>query len=220
MRVRWFGQSAFLLSGSEGRVFIDPFGKGMSERAKAWNSSWSYPEIEDVEADVLLVTHDHFDHNGVEAIGGDPKEIRGAGTHESPVGEIVGVNSEHDDAAGTQRGPNTIFRFSLDGVTVAHFGDFGQLALRPEQRAALGDLDVVFFPVGAGPTTPPAEGAALLRDLAPAVLVPMHYRSNRISFLEPPEPFFEALGWPVEETGTEADVTTEGGPRVLKLTFT
>lgn len=103
-------------------------------------------------------------------------------------GEIVGINSEHD-VAGTQRGPNTIFWFSLGGLRDAHFGDFGQLALRPEQRAAIGAVDVVFFPVGVGPTPPP-------------------------------EPFFEALGWPVEETGTEAELTTEGGQRVLKLTFT
>jgi L-ascorbate metabolism protein UlaG (beta-lactamase superfamily) len=221
MRVRWFGQSAFLLTGAEGRVFIDPFGVGMSERAKTWGSSWDYPEIEGVGADLLLVTHDHFDHNGVEAVEGDPTIIRGAGTHESPVGEVVGINSEHDTVAGTQRGPNTIFRFVLDGVRLAHFGDFGQLALRPEQREALGEVDVVFFPVGGGPTTPAAEGAALLHELAPKVLVPMHYQSNRISFLDPPEPYFDALGWPVRDVdGTEAEVELPATPSVLKLTFT
>jgi L-ascorbate metabolism protein UlaG (beta-lactamase superfamily) len=221
MHIRWFGQSAFLLTRAEGTVFVDPFKPGMAENAKKWNSTWSYPEIEDVAADVLLVTHEHFDHNGVEAIGGDPTIIRGAGTHESPIGEVVGINSEHDAVAGTQRGPNTIFRFILDGLRVAHFGDFGQLALRPEQRDALGEVDIVFFPVGGGPTTPPAEGAALLHALAAKVLVPMHYRSNRISFLDPPEPFFAALGWTVDEVaGTEAEVEIGKEGSVLKLTFT
>ena len=200
MQIRWFGQSAFLFTGAEGRVFVDPFGRGMAERAQAWNSSWSYPEIEGVDADLLLVTHDHCDHTGV---------------------EVVGIASEHDDVAGTTRGPNTIFRFALDGVTVAHFGDFGQPALRPEQRAALGDVDVVLFPVGGGPTTPAAAGAALLHELGPRLLVPMHYRSNRIGFLDPPEPYFDAIGWPVDEVpSTESEVTLGNAPSVLKLTFT
>jgi L-ascorbate metabolism protein UlaG (beta-lactamase superfamily) len=221
MRIQWFGQSAFLFTGAAGRVFVDPFGAGMAERAEQWGSTWSYPEIEGVDADVLLVTHDHDDHNGVEQVGGEPLLIRAAGTHESPVGEIVGIASEHDDVAGTKRGPNTIFRFTLDGVVVAHFGDFGQPALRPEQRAALGDVDVVLFPVGGGPTTPAAETAARLHDLAPRLLVPMHYRSSRISFLDPPEPYFEALGWPVEEvSSTETELKLGDAPSVLKLTFT
>ena len=221
MQIRWFGQSAFLFTGAEGRVFVDPFGRGMAERAQAWNSSWSYPEIEGVDADLLLVTHDHFDHNGVEVVGGDPTLVRTAGTHETPIGEVVGIASEHDDVAGTTRGPNTIYRFALDGVTVAHFGDFGQPALRPEQRAALGDVDVVLFPVGGGPTTPAAAGAALLHELGPRLLVPMHYRSNRIGFLDPPEPYFDAIGWPVDEVpSTESEVTLGNAPSVLKLTFT
>jgi L-ascorbate metabolism protein UlaG (beta-lactamase superfamily) len=221
MQIRWFGQSAFLFTGAEGRVFVDPFGHGMAERAQAGNTTWSYAEIEGVDADLLLVTHDHMDHNGVDAVGGEPAVIRAAGTHDTPIGEVVGIASEHDDVAGTTRGPNTIFRFALDGITVAHFGDFGQPALRPEQRAALGDVDVVLFPIGGGPTTPAAAGAALLHELAPRLLVPMHYRSNRIGFLDPPEPYLEAIGWPVDEVAaTETEVSLGDAPSVLKLTFT
>jgi L-ascorbate metabolism protein UlaG (beta-lactamase superfamily) len=47
---------------------------------------------------------------------------------------VVGVASEHDEAAGTERGPNTIFVFELDGVRVAHFGDFGQAAMGEPMR--------------------------------------------------------------------------------------
>src|SRR4051812_27269744 len=123
MRVRWFGQSAFLLSGAEGAVAIDPFGAGVD--ALRSRIRFDYPPIEGVTADLVLVSHDHPDHNGVEVVGGDPEVIRKAGTHASPVGEVVGVAGEHDPAAGTQRGPNTLFAFSLDGVRVAHLGDHG-----------------------------------------------------------------------------------------------
>lgn len=50
--------------------------------------------IEGVEADLLLVTHEHLDHNGVAAIGGAPATLRStAGRLESPIGEVLAVAS-------------------------------------------------------------------------------------------------------------------------------
>ena len=69
MLIRWYGQSAFLLTGEQS-VFIDPFGD--MSMAAARGLEFNYPPIEGVTADLLLVTHEHGDHNGVEAIGGDP----------------------------------------------------------------------------------------------------------------------------------------------------
>ncbi|HEY3961711.1 MAG TPA: MBL fold metallo-hydrolase [Gaiellaceae bacterium] len=219
MNIRWYGQSAFSIRGKENDIFIDPFGDVSA--FSGHGVTWNYPAIEDANAELLLITHDHLDHNGVEVVGGEPVLIAQAGTHESPIGEVVGIASEHDDVAGTQRGANVIFRFALDGITFAHFGDFGQRALRPEQRAALGDVDVVFFPAGGGPTTPVAEAATLLRELAPRVVIPMHYRTPQIGFLDPPEPFFDALGFPVREaSGAEAELELPAKPEVLKLTLT
>jgi len=221
MKLQWFGQSAFLFTGKDAKVFVDPFGAGMSERAKQGGMQWDYPDIEGVEADLLLVTHDHFDHNGVEVVEGDPPILTKAGTHESPIGEVVGINSEHDPVAGTQRGPNTIFRFELDGIRFAHFGDFGQHALRPEQREALGEVDVIVLPVGGGPTIGGDEAAALVRDVAPKVVVLSHYRTPQIGFLDTEEAFVAALGAPVVEVaGTETELELPAETSVLKLTFT
>jgi L-ascorbate metabolism protein UlaG (beta-lactamase superfamily) len=114
-----------------------------------------------------------------------------AGRHESPVGEVVGVASEHDESAGTERGPNTIFVFSFDGLRVAHFGDFGQSALRDEQADAIGEVDLVFLPVGGGPTIGAEGAAAIIERLAPRWVVPMHYRTPRINFLETADAFLE-----------------------------
>jgi L-ascorbate metabolism protein UlaG (beta-lactamase superfamily) len=191
MRVEWYGQSAFRLSAPGApAVFIDPFGDttGLSARG----IQFEYPPIAGVEAELLLVTHEHMDHNGVEAVGGDPTILRStAGRLESPVGEVVAVASEHDEQAGTARGPNTIFSFELDGVRVCHFGDFGQSALRPEQAEAIGTVDLLILPVGGGPTIG-AEGArAVIERLRPRWVVPMHYRTPRIGFLETAEAFLE-----------------------------
>ena len=219
MRIQWYGQSAFLLAGEQ-TVFIDPFDRP-GEALAARGLEFNYAPIEDVTADLLLITHEHMDHNAAEAIGGDPATIRStAGRLDSPIGEVVGIASEHDDVAGTMRGPNTIFRFELDGVTFAHLGDFGQPALRPEQHAAIGQVDVLFVPVGEGPTIGGEPAVALVRSLAPRLVVPMHYRTAAVNFLEPPDAFLAALGADVtrlETSDGELDelLGTSAAPRVV-----
>jgi L-ascorbate metabolism protein UlaG (beta-lactamase superfamily) len=191
MRVEWYGQSAFHLSAGERSVAIDPF-IDMSAMAASRGMQFDYPLIEGVEADLLLVTHEHGDHNGVEAIVGDPAILRStAGTLESPLGDVVAIASEHDEQAGTARGPNTIFVFELDGLRVCHFGDFGQSALREEQAAAIGAVDLLIIPVGGGPTIGAEQAHAIIERLAPRWVIPMHYRTPRINFLETAEEFLE-----------------------------
>jgi L-ascorbate metabolism protein UlaG (beta-lactamase superfamily) len=206
MRIRWYGQSAFLLDGDQS-VFIDPFAS--MEGLVARGLQFDYPAIEGVEPDLLLVTHEHADHNGVEAIGGSPQLLRStAGAFESPLGEVVAIASEHDDVAGTVRGANTIFCFALDGLRVCHFGDFGQAELRAEQRRAIGEVDVLFLPVGDGPTVGGERAAAIVRALRPRLVVPMHYRTAAVNFLDPPDVFLAALAARVERLA-ESELVAE-----------
>jgi L-ascorbate metabolism protein UlaG (beta-lactamase superfamily) len=206
MKIRWFGQSAYLLTGAS-RVAIDPFGD-MEARMADHGRRFAYPRIEGVEADVLLITHEHFDHNGAEAIAGDPHTVRStAGTFETPIGEVRAIASEHDDAAGTKRGPNAIFAFALDGLRLCHMGDFGQPALRAEQRAAIGEVDVLMLPVGGGATVGGAEAAAVVRELRPRLAIAMHYRTDALDFLEPPDAFLAAVDGEIRTLGaSEAEV--------------
>jgi L-ascorbate metabolism protein UlaG (beta-lactamase superfamily) len=99
-------------------------------------------------------------------------------------------------------------------MTVAHFGDFGQPALRPTQWEALGEVDVLFLPVGGGPTIAPDAAAELVGDLRPRLVVPMHYRTPAIGFLDPPDAFLDALGARVERLeSSEAEVEPLLGSR-------
>jgi L-ascorbate metabolism protein UlaG (beta-lactamase superfamily) len=216
MHIRWFGQSAFLLTGEQS-VFIDPFGVP-GEAMAARGIEFNYPAIEGVSADLLLITHEHFDHNAAEVIEGDPTVIRStAGRLDSPVGEVLAVASEHDDVAGTARGPNTIFAFTLDGVRVAHFGDFGQATLRDEQAAALGTVDLLIVPVGGGVTIGAEQAAEIAGRLQARWIVPMHYRTHRTNFLEPVDAFaarFEHVAR-LDATGFELDQLPDERPLVV-----
>jgi L-ascorbate metabolism protein UlaG (beta-lactamase superfamily) len=214
MHVEWHGQSAFTLTAPEATVFIDPFGD--MGAAKQRGLRFDYPPIEADGVDLLLVTHEHLDHNGVEAIGGDPEILRStAGRLESPVGEVLAIASEHDAAAGTERGPNAIFAFELGGLRLAHFGDFGQSALREEQAAAIGAVDLLFLPIGGGPTIGANGAAAIVERLVPRWVVPMHYRTHRTDFLED-EVEFTTLIARVERLETPGfdtmDLPANGGP--------
>jgi L-ascorbate metabolism protein UlaG (beta-lactamase superfamily) len=209
MKIRWHGQSAYTLTGAEHTVAIDPFGD--LGAALGGRRRFGYPPVPSHAADVLLVTHEHADHNGVEAVTGSPHVVRStAGRFQTPVGEVVAIASEHDAEAGTSRGPNTIFVFTLDGVRVCHFGDFGQSALRPEQREAIGAVDLLILPVGGGPTIGALQAAAITRALGPRWVVPMHYRTAAIDFLEPADEFLALVG-DVTDTAAEHEIARDGG---------
>jgi L-ascorbate metabolism protein UlaG (beta-lactamase superfamily) len=188
MHVRWYGHSAFALSGATS-VFIDPF---VPERVRAEfpRERFDYPAITGVEADLVLVTHEHIDHNGSEAITGKPFVVRGGCFEtpvdegirlrhwDTPVGEVTGIPSDH----GEGRGPNTIFAFTLDDVRVCHFGDFGQLELYPWQEQAIGRPDLLFIPVGGTYTIDGKTAARFAKQLAPQLVIPMHYRTSKVGW--------------------------------------
>lgn len=192
MQVRWHGQSAFALTAGSDRVFIDPFGDMSAARGRGW--TWSYPAISGAAADLLLVTHEHGDHNAVDVISEVKQTVRScAGTFETPIGRVIGIASEHDDVAGTKRGANVIYVFQLDGMRVCHMGDFGQAELRPAQREAIGRIDFLFVPVGGTATIDGAAAAKLVEEINPTWVVPMHYRTPSISFLDTAESFLDKV---------------------------
>ncbi len=185
---------------------------------------FDHPPVADLDADLVLVTHEHRDHNHVAAAAGSPHLLRSlAGTFpDTPAGEVAGVASEHDAEGGTRRGHNVMYRLTLDGLRVAHLGDLGQAEIRPEQIRAIGAVDVLFIPVGGGPTVGGEGAAAVARALRPRLVVPMHHRTPLVDFLDPPDAFLDALGArTVSVDASEADAGVHLGaaddPVVLLL---
>ena len=170
-RVQWFGQAFFQLTSSGGvRVVLDPFD----------NTFFSYPIPKGLNADILLVTHEHNDHNNVGIIGGSPLVCRGpkgVGRFERAGVTITGTAAFHDESHGAERGPDTIYSFALDGVRFCHVGDLGCL-LTGEQIRSIGPVDVLFLPVGGHFTLEVAKLDKLVAQLNPRVVVPMHYKTR------------------------------------------
>jgi L-ascorbate metabolism protein UlaG (beta-lactamase superfamily) len=170
MQVSWLGHSCFLLRASNGiRVLIDPFDEEVG-----------YP-LPNVQADIVLISHEHHDHNNAKAVRGNPLVIRKEGLHRALGIEFLGIPSWHDREEGRLRGENTIFCFILDGVRVCHLGDLGHLLSDAEVKA-IRPVNLLFVPVGGIYTIGAKDAAAVMRQLDPDVAIPMHYHTSALSF--------------------------------------
>jgi L-ascorbate metabolism protein UlaG (beta-lactamase superfamily) len=172
VRVRWFGHSCFGLEDSAGRyLLIDPF-----DETVGYDLAW-------VEPDAVLVTHDHFDHSYLRrAVHFDL--VNSSGVHTVAGVEVSGVPAFHDDDSGRVHGPTLLFVWEMGGLKFAHLGDLGQRALDDAQREALRGVDVLFVPIGGRTTLDAAAAAAVVREVAPRVAVPMHYATPQVRFFE------------------------------------
>jgi len=169
MRVKWFGHACFLVEAADGtKVITDPF-----------DESVGY-QIPKVKADVVTVSHSHFDHNAVDLLQGNPEVVKGVG--EKKIKGIIfkGIRSFHDKSRGAQRGPNTIFVFAVDGVRVCHLGDLGHL-LSSGQQEEIGEVDILFIPVGGTFTIDGRDAREVSKQLNPRLIIPMHYKTESCS---------------------------------------
>lgn len=181
MRLRYLGHSAFLLTSDAGVcACIDPYRFGDYEGALA------YAPIED-EIDVAIISHDHADHNAVDALAGQPLEAR-ADCRVRGL-ELTCVATWHDEQQGALRGPNNVLCLAIDGLRVVHCGDLGHMPTA-EQAAAIGRPDLLLVPVGGTYTLDALQARALVALLTPRVVIPMHYKTPAIGFpLAGPEAF-------------------------------
>jgi L-ascorbate metabolism protein UlaG (beta-lactamase superfamily) len=184
MIVTWLGHSCFFLKSEEGlSLLLDPFHES--------DVGYAMPIT---EADIVIISHDHMDHNNVDAAGSDPDVIFGPGNYISRKMEITGIKSYHDAKRGKLRGQNTIFCFALDGIRVCHLGDLGHTLSRA-QVEAIGPVDLLFLPVGGRYTIDAVGANKVMIQLHPAVTIPMHYRTGALGFeLDPVDDFLKGKG--------------------------
>ena len=204
MQIIWHGHSCFELVEQDYHIVIDPFQPGSVGTA--------FPDL-DLEADEVLVTHEHRDHNGRECV-----RLRTGRISPFTITEFQGA---HDFARGRLRGPNTIFLIEANGVRVAHFGDQGG-PLLPDQKKALKNLDAAMIPTGGILVWEPDEAIRQCESLQPRVIIPMHYKAEghsnwRLWPVEHFSSFFtENAVCPVNEIdGGEIEVTPESEKQVV-----
>jgi L-ascorbate metabolism protein UlaG (beta-lactamase superfamily) len=168
MRITWHGHSCFEIKDSL-TIVTDPHdGKSIGINPPK------------VKADIVLISHEHFDHNCARIVRGDFKCVREPGHRTEKGIDVLGVPAFHDDSNGAKRGKVTIFRFTLGGVAYCHLGDLGHM-LDEATIKELQPIDVLFVPVGGVFTIDGKQARELIGLMKPKVAVPMHFRIGGLS---------------------------------------
>ncbi len=166
MKIRYLGHSSFQLTDSNGTAVItDPYSPEVGFRMPA------------AEADAVTISHRHFDHDNISAVGGGPRVVEGEKSCNIGGVEISGIKSYHDDVRGLKRGENVIFKFRMDGVDICHLGDLGEKCSK-ELLQRIAPVDILLIPVGGNYTIDAAAAKEYADKLAPKIVIPMHYRAQ------------------------------------------
>jgi len=176
MRIDWKGHACFLIQTGGKKLLTDPF-----------NTDLGYPPLKE-SADIVTVSHEHWDHNATASVAGKPQIVRGEGFHRFDDLLIEGLKTFHDKSLGQERGPNTVFKINSEGLSLVHLGDLGEWSQALIDK--LGKVDILLIPVGGVYTIDAQEAFALAQEIKPSILIPMHYATPHLSFeLDPLENF-------------------------------
>lgn len=209
MKISYLGHSSFKIITDSTTVVTDPF-----DPAKV---GLPYPKV---WADLVLSSHDHFDHRYLEAITGDPFVISAPGEYEVKGVRVRGFQTFHDAKEGAERGKNTIYLLEAEGLSLCHLGDLGHL-LDEKIVEEFEDLDILLIPVGGGFTIGSSEAAKVVAQLGTKYVIPMHYRIEGMgeSFkdLQPVSEFLEEMGVEQSEPKDELSVSAKNLPEATEV---
>lgn len=198
MTIQWFGQSFFKITSKNSKgedvvLTIDPFNKdyGLKVPSK-------------FGADIVLISHDHKDHNNTDLIKGttitpEPFVVSGPGEYEFKEIMIYGIPAFHDDNNGSDRGDNTIYLINLENIWLVHLGDLGQKSLTDSQLEKIEGSDILLIPVGGTYTIDAKDASKIISQIEPRVVIPMHYNLPGLKFksetkLDGVEKFIKEIG--------------------------
>jgi len=182
MEIIWYGHACFRLRDRGLSIITDPYGKDIG---------YQLPRL---RADVVTISHDHPDHNCVENVREVRKVFSGPGEYEVGGTFITGIPTWHDKRQGKDHGPNTVFVFEMDNLTVCHLGDLGHVPTQ-SQVEVLSNIDILLIPVGGGTALTASQAAEVISLLDPLMVIPMHYKTPLTTArLSPLSAFLKEMG--------------------------
>ncbi|MGI6161392.1 MAG: MBL fold metallo-hydrolase [Christensenellales bacterium] len=181
MKITWLGHSSFMLEDGSVTLITDPYDETVG---------YSQPGQ---KADIVVSSHDHFDHNYFEGVKGDFEIFNAPGKKEIRGITITGVATFHDGEEGGARGQNVVSVIEMGGLRICHLGDLGH-KLSDDQALQIGKVDVLLTPVGGFFTIDAQEAAETAKQLNADIVVPMHFKNDACTWdIGTEKPFVELL---------------------------
>jgi L-ascorbate metabolism protein UlaG (beta-lactamase superfamily) len=210
LQIRWHGHACFEIRNKITLVTDPHDGKSIGIPAPS------------VEGDIILVSHDHYDHNSVKTVEKEGSTIV-TDAKEKTVSdiEIVGFPSFHDESSGAKRGRNIIFKFKFDEITFCHLGDLGH-GLDESTVKQIGEVDILFVPIGGTYTIDSDKAWEVISMIEPKITIPMHYKIEGLSLpISGLDAFLDKSKYKIIKVGNEIDLEKEDLPKEPEVwTFT
>ncbi|MHA1409453.1 MAG: MBL fold metallo-hydrolase [Candidatus Odinarchaeia archaeon] len=172
VKITWLGHACFAVEGENVVVVTDPHdGKGIGLKPPS------------IKGDIILVSHGHYDHaDGVPLVKKEDSVVlqEFVGEKEVKGVKIKGIRSYHDLSQGKERGINVIYVFEVDGLKFAHLGDLGHV-LGSDAVEEIGQIDVLFIPVGGTYTIDHSGATKLYNEIKPKIAIPMHFKTEGLT---------------------------------------
>ncbi|MBP7927737.1 MBL fold metallo-hydrolase [Patescibacteria group bacterium] len=192
MEITYIGHSCFKIKGKFTTVITDPYDP----------SALGY-KLPKLSGDIVLVSHQHEDHNYTSGVSDYKMVIDTPGEYEVSGVFVSAHQTYHDAKNGTERGKNTIYQIEIDGFNILHLGDLGH-ELSKETLEKLPTIDVLFIPVGGSYTMDAKVAAKVTHDIEPAFTIPMHYQTEDLTKLpqklDGVEKFLGEMGYEDKDT--------------------
>lgn len=189
MEISWLNHSCFRVKGKGATIITDPYDPNIGY------------QLGKPVADIVTISIDLPDHNYVQGVAGDPMVIDGPGEYEIAGVRITGIASRSRDEQGHR---NTVYVLEMDEMRICHLGEMSKVP-QADLVEAVGNLDVLFVPVGGRGTLDAAQATETISLLSPKIVVPMHYKTSLFGpDLEPIDRFLREMG--VKEPAPQARI--------------
>ena len=211
MEIYWKGHALFYIEtepvkNKKVSLVIDPY-----------DASLGLP-LPSLAADILLITHNHFDHNNVKLVKGEPFIIKGPGEYDVGNVYIEGIKGFHDDKQGAERGEITIYTIESEGIRICHLSDLGQKELTEKQLERIGNIDILMIPVGGTYTISSKEAPSIISQIEPKIVIPMHYALPGLKIkLDKVDKFLKEMGAKEPEIIKKLKIRKKDLPAEMKI---
>ena len=210
LQIRWHGHACFEIK-NDISIVTDPHdGRSIGIHSPS------------TTGDIILVSHDHYDHNSVKSVEKEGSKII-TDPRKRTINniEIKGIESYHDECYGEKRGNNIIYKFKIGDINFCHLGDLGHV-LNQDSIDKIGNVDILFIPIGGTFTLDAEQAWEVIKKVKPKIAIPMHYKIGGLSLpIAGLDPFLEESPYKILKVGNEIDIEMDDLPEDPEIwTFT